>query len=81
MVYDSILVIRGILFSKEDVLEIKNIVLDPTEEEDFLFKVIEKYIWDKELFLGSFQLHTWTCCSKLNGQKFILGKVIGELWY
>ena len=78
MVYDNILVIRGILLSKKDVLRIKNIVLDPNDDEDFLVQITDKYMCANEPFMGSFKLHTWPCCSKLMNKKFILGNVIGS---
>jgi len=78
MVYTKILVIRGITLSKNDVLRIYDPNLHPNDEADTIFAIMENCVWDRKPFLGQFNLYTWPCCSKLNGEKFILGLEVGK---
>ena len=73
MVYSEVLVIRGIVLSREEVCLEKGI---PTDIDDDTF--MEEYFYPGVPFLGNFELHTWPCCSKINGGKFILGYVISR---
>nr|QBK85456.1 MAG: hypothetical protein LCMAC101_00430 [Marseillevirus LCMAC101] len=71
MVFTHVLVIRGILLSKEEVYGLENGEIDYGDEVQLL---MEKY----DGLVGQFDIHEWPCCSPLQHERFILGKIVGK---
>ena len=66
---ESVRVVYGLFLTHEEVLSIKNL----TEDE------LADFGWmGDEPFVDEYRLFTWPCCSSLNREQFILGKLLKE---
>ena len=77
MVFTTVLVIRGIVLNRAEVLRVKNMD-EEMDEDSFYNDFYEIYIGCIEPFISDLGLYTWPCCSDLHNKRFILGTVVTE---
>ena len=74
MVYKHVLVIRGIILSQQEKNALESGEIEYGDEVEDL---CDKYIDDDGL-IGQFSIYEWPCCSPLQHEQFILGKLVGK---